>query len=103
MLRGTLTSALRPALRNSRGVIVNTTIRGMAEGSTGSGASRAGGAASGDAYTRREKANEDYYVKEQEKEKLRALQAKLKEQSEHIKKLDQHIQDITKEQGGEHN
>lgn len=47
----------------------STTARSMSEGATGSGASRAGGIAKGDAYTKREKANEDFYVREKEKEK----------------------------------
>ena len=47
----------------------STSARTMAEGATGSGASRAGGIAHGDAYTKREKANEDFYVKEKEREK----------------------------------
>ena len=47
----------------------STTTRAMVEGATGSGAGRAGGAAQGDAFTKREKANEDFYVKEKEKEK----------------------------------
>ncbi|KAI9823365.1 MAG: hypothetical protein M1826_007776 [Phylliscum demangeonii] len=75
----------------------------MAEGATGSGASRSGGMAQGDSFTRREQANEDMYVKEQEKEKLRALKEKLNQQRAHLDELDKHIDELTKEQGGEHN
>ncbi|CAK4034745.1 related to H+-transporting ATP synthase inhibitor precursor, mitochondrial [Lecanosticta acicola] len=41
------------------------------------GAPRSGGAAQGDAFTKREKANEDFYVKEEEKKKLEALRKKI--------------------------
>lgn len=69
MLRTALRLSVRPSLSISSSPFVLTTTRGMAEGATGSGSSRAGGIAAGDAYTKREKANEDYYVKQKEKEK----------------------------------
>lgn len=47
----------------------------MAEGDTGS--TRAGGAAQGDAFTKREQADENLYVKKQEQEKLAALRKKI--------------------------
>lgn len=46
------------------------------EGATGSGASRAGGEHEGDAFTRREKAAEDAYIRQREQEKLREWQSK---------------------------
>ena len=49
--------------------------RRMAEGDTGS--TRAGGAAQGDAFTKREQADENLYVKKQEQEKLAALRKKI--------------------------
>ncbi|MCJ1483553.1 hypothetical protein MMC06_003721 [Schaereria dolodes] len=73
----------------------------MAEGDTGG--VRSGGAASSDSFSKREKANEDYYVKQKEQEKLVALKAKLQEQRKHIDELDKHINELTKEQGGEQN
>ncbi|KZF22102.1 hypothetical protein L228DRAFT_261322 [Xylona heveae TC161] len=80
-----------------------TSVRTMAEGATGSGASRPGGEHSGDAFSRREKANEDYYVRQKEKEKLLGLKEKLAAQRKHLDELDRHIDELTREQGGEHN
>jgi len=48
----------------------------MAAGDSGS--PRSGGAASGDAFTKREEAAENLYVKRQEAEKLQALREKVK-------------------------
>lgn len=58
-------------LRSSRGLtrssrLFSTSIRSMAEGDTGAGASRPGGAAQGDAFSKREQASEDMYVRQQE-------------------------------------
>ncbi|KAI9842128.1 MAG: hypothetical protein M1838_003259 [Thelocarpon superellum] len=44
-----------------------------------------------DAYTKREKANEDFYVKEKEKEKLLALRKKIETQRAHLNELDKHL------------
>lgn len=79
MLLTTLRNAARPALRQSNrtAALALTSIRTMSEGATGSGASRPGGSASGDAYTKREKANEDYYVKQKEKERYDGTAAQL--------------------------
>ncbi|USW56148.1 Putative mitochondrial ATPase inhibitor [Septoria linicola] len=49
--------------------------RRSAGGDTGS--ARSGGAASGDAFTKREEANEAYYIKQHEKEKLEKLKQKI--------------------------
>jgi len=72
----------------------------MAAGDTG--APRAGGG-QGDAFTKREKANEDYSIKQREKEKLLELKKKLGEQQDHLKKLQEHIDELSKSQGGEQN
>jgi hypothetical protein len=53
-------------------------------------------AASSDAFTKREKANEDYYVKQHEKEQLASLRASLKEQKEKLDKLEGRIDELTK-------
>ena len=45
----------------------------------------------GDAFTKREKANEDYAIRLREKEKLLELKKKLAEQHEHLKKLEEHM------------
>ncbi|KAH8175987.1 mitochondrial ATPase inhibitor, IATP domain-containing protein [Sarocladium implicatum] len=97
MLRPTLTktSVLRP-LRAT----FTSTARVMSEGSTGA-PPKAGG--QGDAFQRREKANEDYTIRQREKEKLLALRKQLNEQREHLDRLAEHIDDITKDQGGEKN
>jgi hypothetical protein len=44
-----------------------------------------------DAFTKREKANEDYAIRMREKEKLMELKKKLQEQHEHLKKLEEHM------------
>jgi hypothetical protein len=44
-----------------------------------------------DAFTKREKANEDYAIRMREKEKLLELKKKLAEQHEHLKKLEEHM------------
>lgn len=49
--------------------------RRMAEGDAG--APRSGGAAQSDAFTKREQASEDYYVRQQEREKLEKLRKKI--------------------------
>jgi len=45
----------------------------------------------GDAFTKREKANEDYTVRQREKEKLLELKKKLAEQQQHLKQLEEHM------------
>lgn len=44
-----------------------------------------------DAFTKREKANEDYAIRMREKEKLTELKRKLAEQHAHLKKLEEHM------------
>ena len=44
-----------------------------------------------DAFQRREKANEDYSIRQREKAKLLELKHKLAEQQEHLKKLSDHM------------
>lgn len=46
---------------------------------------------SSDAFQKREKANEDYTIRQREKEKLLALKAKLAEQQAHLKQLSDHM------------
>ncbi|KAI9835447.1 MAG: hypothetical protein M1819_002365 [Sarea resinae] len=104
MFRQNIINSLRPVARsNNTNFLPITAVRAMSEGATGSGASRAGGEAAGDAYTRREKAQEDFYVKQKEREKLLSLKAKLQQQREHLDELDKHIDELTREQGGEQN
>jgi len=72
----------------------------MAGGDTGAPPKTGG---QGNAFQKREKAQEDYAIRMREKEKLLELKKKVAEQHEHLKKLEDHINDITKEQGGEQN
>lgn len=44
-----------------------------------------------DAFTKREKASEDYAIRMREKDKLLELKKKLAEQHEHLKKLEEHM------------
>ncbi|KAL6868402.1 mitochondrial ATPase inhibitor, IATP domain-containing protein [Trichoderma novae-zelandiae] len=97
MLRTTLTKTV--AFRPLRAAF-STTARAMGEGDTGA-PPKSGG--QGDAFQRREKAAEDYAIRQREKEKLLELRKKLTEQQEHLDRLAKHIDDITKEQGGEQN
>ncbi|KAK9775801.1 putative ATP synthase F1 subunit epsilon [Seiridium cardinale] len=76
------------------------TSRALAAGDTGS-PPKVGG--QGDAFQKREKANEDYAIRQREKEKLLELKKKLAEQQAHLTKLSAHIDELTKDQGGEHN
>ncbi|KAF4994192.1 hypothetical protein FGRMN_5966 [Fusarium graminum] len=75
---------------------LSTTPRVMSEGSTGAPRPTGG---SGDAFQRREKASEDYAIRQREKEKLIELKKKLAEQQQHLDRLSKHIDEITKEQG----
>ncbi|KAG6009501.1 hypothetical protein E4U21_002137 [Claviceps maximensis] len=97
MLRTTLTktATFRP-LRAA----FSTTARTMAAGDTGAPPKTGG---QGDAFQRRERASEDYAIREREKEKLHELKKKLNEQQQHIQRLSDHIDEISKEQGGEKN
>jgi len=102
MLRTTISNSVR---RPATAAILTSRLsaRAMSEGSAGSGFSRPGGEAQGDSFTKREKANEDYYVRKKELEKLAAIKEKLKQQRQHLDDLDKHLEEFTKGQGGEHN
>ncbi|KAF1831302.1 hypothetical protein BDW02DRAFT_505584 [Decorospora gaudefroyi] len=69
----------------------------MTEGATGSAASRPTGSAGGDAFTKREAASEELYIRQEERAKLLAIKAKLKQQRQHMEDLDKHIDDVIKE------
>ncbi|KAL8370586.1 hypothetical protein RB595_000790 [Gaeumannomyces hyphopodioides] len=99
--RQTLTKLARPALQltpASRAAFTTSALR-MSEGDTGS-IPKTGG---GDAFQKREQAAENYAIRQREKEKLMELKKKLAEQQNHLKQLSDHIDEITKDQGGEHN
>ncbi|KAK9478259.1 mitochondrial ATPase inhibitor, IATP-domain-containing protein [Lipomyces japonicus] len=88
-----LTSIARLTVRRAASVRVSA-IRAYSEGSTGS--PRAGGERSGDSFTKREKAQEDLYVRQLEKEKLKALRDSLQKQREHLDELEAHLNDLEK-------
>ncbi|KAF4302586.1 ATPase inhibitor [Botryosphaeria dothidea] len=98
MLRTTITRALRtPAAARP----FSNSVRVMAAGDTGS--VRPGGEKAADTFSKREAAQEEFYIRQEEKRKLLALKEKLKKQREHLDELDRHIDDLTKNQGGELN
>ncbi|KFY00206.1 hypothetical protein V495_03250 [Pseudogymnoascus sp. VKM F-4514 (FW-929)] len=94
MFRQSIVKATRPATR-----AFATTARAMGAGDTGS--VRPSG--STDAFQKREKASEDYAIRQREKEKLLDLKKRLSASQDHIKKLEQDIEEFTKSQGGEQN
>lgn len=67
-----ITRALRPIAPRVQIARFSAGARRMAEGET-----RGGGGAQGDAFSKREKASEDLYVRQQEQEKLQQLKAKI--------------------------
>ncbi|KAI1274328.1 mitochondrial ATPase inhibitor, IATP-domain-containing protein [Xylaria sp. FL0933] len=66
----------------------STTLRAMAEGDVGAPPKTGG---QGDAFQRRERASEDYAIRQREKEKLLELRKKITEQREHLDKLADHM------------
>ncbi|RYP54329.1 hypothetical protein DL768_000903 [Monosporascus sp. mg162] len=102
MFRQTLTktTSLRGIASSPSRRAFTTTVRVMAAGDTGAPPKTGG---QGDAFQKRERANEDYAIRQREREKLLELKKKLAEQQGHLQKLSDHIDELTKEQGGEHN
>ncbi|KAF2668489.1 hypothetical protein BT63DRAFT_479897 [Microthyrium microscopicum] len=79
----------------ARSIRTFTTARPlMAAGDTGAGAGRPTGAAGGDAFTKREKGQEDMWVKNEERQKLMALKEKLGAQKKHITELEKEIDNM---------
>jgi len=75
----------------------STSALRLFEGATGSGSSRPTGIAGGDAFTKREAAAEDLYIRQEERAKLLAIKEKLKQQRQHIDDLDKHIDDVIRD------
>ncbi|KAI5917794.1 putative mitochondrial ATPase inhibitor [Camillea tinctor] len=96
MFRQTLTKVPKVPSRRAFSI----TARAMSEGDTGAPPKTGG---PGDAFQKRERAQEDYAIRMREKEKLLELKKKLSEQQYHLKKLADHIDELTKTQGGEQN
>ncbi|KAF2228058.1 mitochondrial ATPase inhibitor, IATP-domain-containing protein [Elsinoe ampelina] len=66
--------------------------RRMAGGDAG--APRSGGASQGDAFTKREEASENLYIKQQEQEKLKQLKAKIASSKEQLAKDEKDLKDL---------
>lgn len=91
----TLSTRLPRATSTTTARSFSVFARTMAEGDTGS--ARSGGAAQSDAFTKREKANEDYYVKEQERSKLEALRKKIADNEGQLAKDREEAEKLLKE------
>jgi len=88
-----LRTLLLPATRLSTRRTFSLVARKQAEGD--SGAPRAGGAAQGDAFTKREQASEDYYVRQQEREKLEALKRKVADSEAQLAKDRKEVEEMS--------
>jgi len=99
MLRTTFTRSIRV---NSFAPNMSVRFK-SSEGAAGSGFSRPGGERSGDSFTKRERAAEDFYIRQQEKSKLIELKAKLQQQRKHLDELEKHVDELAKSSGGEQN
>ncbi|KAJ5628981.1 hypothetical protein N7490_011209 [Penicillium lividum] len=97
MLRQTI---IRPAATASRALqcrSFSVAVPRLGEGDTGAPRST-GGSASGDAFTKREAAQEALYIREKEIEKLQKLKKQISEQRKHLDDLEGHIDSLTKDQ-----
>lgn len=89
-----LAPAARSALRFTSARTFSMSAIRAAEGDTG--APRSGGAAQGDAFTKREQASEDYYVRQHEKEKLEALKKKIADSEAQLAQDRKDAEELTK-------
>ena len=71
--------------------VVRSYTNGASEGSTGS--HRGYG---GDSFTKKEKANEDYFIKQHEKEQLHKLKEQLQKHKAELKKIEEQLQHFKK-------
>ncbi|PSN71657.1 hypothetical protein BS50DRAFT_569308 [Corynespora cassiicola Philippines] len=88
MFRSAIIKSARPMASRR---MLSTSARLMSAGDVGSGASRPGGSRGGDAFTKREAAAEELYIRQEEKAKLLAIREKLKQQQAHIEELTKHM------------
>ena len=86
--------AARPLTHKSQVARFSVAARKMAGGDAGS--PRSGGAASGDAFTKREEASENLYVKRMEREKLEAARAKVKQGEDSLAKDRAAVEELEK-------
>lgn len=91
---------LRPALRRLTSTRALPTLRTftssartLAVGDTGSGFSRAQGERAGDTWTRREHANEEMWIRNEERNRLLSLKERMARREEHMDELERHIDD----------
>ena len=96
--------ALRTTLLRTTRTTTPSTLRAFsmsgvraAEGDTG--APRSGGAASSDSFTKREAANEDMYVKQQEKAKLEQLKKKIADSEAQLAQDRKDVEELSKKGG----
>jgi len=89
-----LSRSIRLVASQTQSARFSVAARMMAEGDTG--APRGGGAASSDAFSKREEASEGLYIKQQERQKLEALRAKIQKQEEDLAKDKQQAADMQK-------
>ena len=87
-------SSVVRAVSRTQAARFSVAARKMAGGDTG--ASRAGGAAQGDAFTKREEASENLYIRQQEAAKLKELKAKLAKQQQDLEKSQKDIEELEK-------
>uniref|UniRef100_A0A0D6QRT4 ATPase inhibitor, mitochondrial n=1 Tax=Araucaria cunninghamii TaxID=56994 RepID=A0A0D6QRT4_ARACU len=98
MMRTQLVKLTRAVPRQATRSFSVAAVR-AAEGDVGG--TRSGGSATGDAFSKREKANEDYFIRNRERETLKALKSKLAAQRQHLDELEKHVDELSKEHGGE--
>ncbi|KAL8799419.1 MAG: hypothetical protein Q9182_005904 [Xanthomendoza sp. 2 TL-2023] len=93
MIRQSFLKTVKPTARylNLTHRNIASTAARMAEGDTG--APKSGGAAQGDAFSKREAANEDFYVRQKEMERLQTLKQKIEEHKKHLEELEKHVDD----------
>lgn len=89
-----ITSRAIPTLRTFA-----TTPRILAVGDTGSGFSRPQGERAGDAWTRREQASEEMWIRNEERNRLLALKERMARREEHMDELERHLDDAMAAEG----
>lgn len=87
-----ITRALPKTAVSSRSFSI--AARRLAGGDTGG--TRSGGSASGDAFTKREEANEAHYIKQQEAQKLATLKKKIADAEAELAKHKKEAEDLSK-------
>ncbi|KAF1356246.1 mitochondrial ATPase inhibitor, IATP-domain-containing protein [Delphinella strobiligena] len=87
--------AARPLTKTTQTARFSAVARRAAGGDAG--APRSGGSAQGDAFTKREEASENYYVRQHEKEKIEALRAKIRQGEADLKKDNEALNALNKE------